>query len=101
MSATALAMNTLDQIAVRIIKEQELIIGPVAWEEARKVNGIHVVDSKTAELTVDQANEKGIINDLVSRYEHFFGRAAREACKEAAAPLLADLSPSEIPSSLQ
>jgi hypothetical protein len=94
-------MNTLDQIAVRIIKEQELIIGPVAWEEASKVSGIHNIDQKTGTLDIDQLNEKSVIDELVSRYEHFFGRAAREVCKEAAASLLADLQPSEVPSSLQ
>ena len=32
-------MNTLDSIAVKIIKEQELVIGPLAWSEAQKVPG--------------------------------------------------------------
>ena len=38
-------MTIFDQISVRIIKEQSLIIGPLAWDEARKVSGLSVVDS--------------------------------------------------------
>jgi hypothetical protein len=94
-------MTTFDQIAVKIIKEQALIIGPTAWDEARKVTSIHVLDTKAGTLSIDQPNEKGTIDELVSRYEHFFGRAAREVCKEAVASLLADLPSADVPSSLQ
>ena len=34
------------QIASRIIKEQELIIGPLAWIEAQKVSDIKIIDQK-------------------------------------------------------
>jgi hypothetical protein len=93
-------MADFAQMAVKIIKEQELIIGPIAWEEAEKVSGLHVVDRKTATVTIDEADGKVAIDHLVSQYEHFFGRAAREVCKDAVASLLADLSPAEIPTSL-
>ena len=93
-------MNQLDQIALKIIKEQELIIGPIAWKEAAKVSGLHV-DSAAHTLNIQDSDGKETINALVSQYEHFFGRAAREVCKDAASSLLADLNPSEIPSSLQ
>jgi hypothetical protein len=42
-------MDTLNldlQIALRIIKAQEMIVGPLAWDEARKVSGFHIVDQK-------------------------------------------------------
>jgi hypothetical protein len=92
-------MSKLDQIAAKIIKEQELIIGPIAWQEAGKVQGMHV-DPKAHTLTIESPDEKAVINSLVSQYEHFFGSAAREVCKEAAASLLADLTTAEVPSSL-
>ena len=88
-------------IATKIIKEQELIIGPIAWEEAEKVNGLHIVDRKTGEVTIDGLDQKIVIDALVSQYEHFFGKAARDVCKEATASLVADLQPAEVPSSLQ
>jgi hypothetical protein len=94
-------MSTLDQIAGKIIKEQELIIGPIAWQEALKVPGLKVIDQKSGEVVIEGPDGKTVINTLVSQYEHFFGRAALEACKDAASSLVADLQASEIPSSLQ
>lgn len=94
-------MSTLDIIATKIIKEQELIIGPMAWLQAEKVTGLHIKDKKSGEVTIENDNAKSIVDNLVGQYEHLFGRASREVCKEAAAGLLAELSPAEVPISLQ
>jgi hypothetical protein len=94
-------MTTFDQIATKIIKEQELIVGPIAWLEAGKVQGIHVVNPKSGELTIENGNASLVVDKLVSQYERLFGRASREVCREAAASLIADLSPSEVPVSLR
>lgn len=90
--------TTFDQIATRIIKEQELIIGPLAWIEAAKVSGIHVAD-KNSGVSME-GDQKSVIDHLVSQYERLFGRASKEVCREAAAPLLAGLPQAEIPVSL-
>ncbi len=90
-----------NQIAVRIIKEQEQIIGPIAWEEAEKVAGLRVADRKNGEVSIEGTDGKLVIDGLVSQYEHFFGRAAQEVCKAAVSSLLADLPAGEVPSSLQ
>ncbi len=94
-------MTVFDQIAIRIIKEQELIIGPVAWAEAGKVSGLHVINQKEGVLSIENGDARSVVDHLVAQYEHLFGRASHEVCKEAAASLIADLSPAEIPSSLQ
>ena len=94
-------MTTLDQIANKIIKEQELIIGPLAWQEAGKVNGVHIVDAKSGAVTVGNGDSRVVIDKLVNQYERLFGRASREVCKEAAAPFLANLALAEIPLSLK
>ena len=95
-------MSKLDQIAGKIIKEQELIIGPMAWAEAGKVKGLRIIDQKAGSVSIDEAGDTlHIVDDLVGQYEHLFGRASREVCKEAAASLLADLSPAEVPLSLR
>ncbi len=93
-------MTIFDNIAQKIIKEQELIIGPLAWDEARKVAGLTVVDPKTGEVTM-AGDPKEILNKLVSQYERLFGRASREVCHDAAASLIADLQPAEVPASLR
>ena len=92
-------MSILTEISVRIIKEQELIIGPVAWEEARKVPGLHVVDQKKGEVTFD-GDAKEVLNKLVAQYARLFGQASNEVCKEAAQDLIAGLAKEEIPTSL-
>ena len=94
-------MTTIDQIALKIIKEQELIIGPLAWVEASKVSGIKIIDQKPGSISINNGDSKTVVDRLVSQYERLFGRASREVSREAAAPLLASLSPNEIPLSLK
>lgn len=93
-------MTIFEQISARIIKEQELIIGPVAWEEAGKVPGLQVVGQQKKEVSfVGDAQET--LNNLVARYTRLFGRASSEVCKEAVQDLLAELPKDQIPLSLQ
>jgi hypothetical protein len=90
-----------DKIATRIIKEQELIIGPLAWEEARKVPGVKVIDPKKKEVHLEDGDLKVIIDRLVAQYERLFGRASHEVCKEVVQDLIAELPPDQIPPSLK
>ncbi len=90
----------LTQIAVKIIKEQALIIGPLAWSEAKKVQGLSIIDSVKGEVAFSDNDQKEVVNRLVSQYDKLFGRASREVCRDAVVSLIADLTPSEIPSSL-
>ena len=89
-----------NQISVRIIKEQALIIGPLAWEEASKVSGFSVIDARGEKVSFS-GNEKEVIDNLVAQYQHLFGRASREVCKEAVQDLIAEMPPDQIPSSLR
>ena len=93
-------MTIFDQISVRIIREQELIIGPVAWEEARKVEGFHIIDKAKGEVSSD-GDQKEVLNKLVAQYAKLFGKASNEVCKEAVQDLLAELPTDQVPSSLQ
>ena len=93
-------MTTFDEITLKIIQEQESIIGPIAWQEARKVQGMVVVDEAHSVVSIRPENPGIVIDALVGQYEHLFGRASREASKDAVASMLADLEPSQIPLSL-
>ena len=94
-------MMSLDKITSSIIKQQELIIGPLAWAEAGKVLGIKIIDQTHGQVILEDNDPKSAIDKLISQYERLFGRASREVCREAATPFLANLSPAEIPSSLK
>jgi len=93
-------MTTFDQIATKIIKEQELIIGPVAWEEARRVPGVHINDERKGDVTVENGDKKEVVNKLVHQYERLFGRASLEVCKSAVSSILAGMPQADVPSSL-
>ncbi len=91
-------MDAILKIPIRIIKEQELVIGPIAWDEARKVAGITVDQPHGAVSLV--GDTKDIINHLVARYERLFGRASHEVCKDAVQDLIAEIPENEVPESL-
>jgi len=84
----------------RIIKEQELVIGPLAWEEARKVSGFRIVDEQSGEVAFD-GDPKEALNNLVSRYSRLFGQASVEVCKNAVQDLLVELPNDQMPEILQ
>lgn len=92
--------TTFNNIAIRIIKEQELIIGPLAQEEAKKVSGLKVGDFKRGEVSLE-GDQKLIIDKLVAQYERLFGKASHEACKTAVASIIADMPQDQVPSSLK
>lgn len=97
--ATMDTTTIFDQITVRIIKEQELIIGPVAWNEAKKVSGFSVVDVKEGKVALT-GDAKDVVNRLVAQYGRLFGRASQEVCKDAVKDLIAELPKDQIPSNL-
>jgi hypothetical protein len=94
-------MNALDEIAVKIIQEQALVIGPLAWSEAGKVTGLHIVDSKKGEVDLGNTDPKAVVDRLVDQYERLFGRASHEVCRDAAASLIAGMSQNDVPLSLR
>jgi hypothetical protein len=91
-------MNIFSQIVTRIIAEQELVIGPLAWSEAQKVSGLSVTADHS--VTISSSDQKTVVDALVAQYERLFGRASHEVCKEAAAGLIASMSRDQVPASL-
>lgn len=92
-------MDILEQIAWRIIKEQELIIGPLALEEAGRVAGVKL--DQTNQSVLLSGNKTEIVDHLVAQYERLFGQASVQVCRDAALPLLPGLEVSQLPQSLK
>ena len=90
-------MGTSDRIAQQIIHEQETIIGPVAWMEARKVRGLRV---EGHDVHVDGV-PRDVLDGLVKQYERLFGRASREVCRDAVRPLISQVSQEDVPAVLR
>lgn len=84
----------------RIIAEQELIIGPIAWVEASKVPGLRIIDRQKNEFSVEGDGKK-VLELLVTQYDRLFGHASREVCKSAILDLLPSLLKDDLPEVLQ
>ena len=93
-------LNIFNQLSLRIIKQQELIIGPLAWDEAKKVSGFRVVNQDREEVSFN-GDAKEILNKLVAQYERLFGKISHEVCREAVQDIIAEMPPEEVPSSLK
>lgn len=76
------------------------MIGPIAWEEAKKVPGFRVIDQHKGEVAID-GDAKEILNRLVAQYSRLFGRVSEEVCKEAVQDLLVELPQTDVPTSLK
>ena len=88
-------MDIYGKITVKIIQEQEGIIGPIALEQAKKVPGLVLHwDIHEVELNGD---EKSIVDQLIGQYKHLFGQASVEVCKEAVKDLLRDVPQNQRP----
>jgi len=51
----------------------------LAWDEARKVQGIEIIDQKKGEINLQNGDVRAIVDKLVAQYEKLFGKASREA----------------------
>ena len=83
-------MNLLEfypALVREIISEQEMIIGPLAWEQAGKVSNL-VVDKKTC--VIEGRDPKKVVEDLVIRYAKLFGQASVDTCRVAAGRIVRD-----------
>lgn len=89
-----------NKMAQQIISEQALIIGPLAWSEAKKVQGLRIDLIKNM-VTVETGNPGIAVNNLVAQYERLFGRASHEVCREAVIGLIAEMSATDVPLSLR
>ena len=91
-------MDIFAQIAEKIIREQEDIVGPVALEQAKKVQGLRI-DWKNHEISFE-GDKKKIVESLVEQYRGLFGRASIEVCREAVRGIISRVPKDQLPSIL-
>ena len=85
-------------MAENIIKEQEGIIGPIALEQAKKVDGLSIDWSKH-EISFS-GDKTEILEKLVEKYKELFGQASIEVCKDAVRSMLEKLPKEQVPALL-
>jgi hypothetical protein len=89
--------NIFKQITLSIIKQQERVLGSLAWLEAGKVTGLTVKDH---DVTLGK-DAKKILGGLVAQYEALFGQASVEVCRGAVKSVAGDVEKAELPAILQ
>lgn len=92
-------LNALfDQIAEKIIEQQEAVIGPIAVEQAKQIRELKI-DWPQHDVDVT-GNPQQAIDELVEKYKELFGQIAVQVSKDAAASILAQLPADQQPKSL-
>ena len=86
------------QAAQIIIKEQQLIAGPLAIDLAKMVSTITFENGDTVSL---EGNPKSVLEDLVKQYQKLFGNASVEASKQALSRSSLKFEPEELPAILK
>lgn len=89
-----------NKILSRILKEQETILGSLAWQLAEKISGLRIINKESFEVTII-GDPMAVIDNFVYRCERVFGSFARDASKQAVAFLLAEMPIDDIPSRLR
>ena len=99
-SSEAARREIYGNMIVNIISHQSIIIGPaLAVEQARKVSGLNY--DPVAKNVSLKGNGSQIVDELIEQYRDFFGHAAVEVCKEAAAKYLKQIPDDQAPSLLR
>ena len=86
------------QLATRIIEEQELVIGPLAWREAKKVSGLKIDASHRVQV---EGDARATLTGLVRQYEGLFGPASVAVCRDAVRTMLSRASETDVPDVLK
>lgn len=92
-------MDVYAQIAVRIIKSQEAIIGPIAIEQAGQVANLQVNWAKE-EVSI-KGDHAAVIDKLIEQYKQLFGQISVEVSREAAGSLVGKLPANALPKALK
>lgn len=92
-------MDIYEQISVKIIQSQEGIIGPVAVEQAQRVDGM-TVEWAAHKVTIT-GDKVRAVEDLIDKYKELFGQISVEVSRDAVAHLMLQLPADKIPRHLK
>lgn len=84
-----------------IVEHQQLVIGPLAVEQANKVAGISISYGANLQVKVTGSDTEKILTELVSQYEQLFGRASVEVCRDAVKEIKPKVDSAVLPQILQ
>lgn len=83
---------------MKIIQEQELVIGPLAWREAKKVSGLRIGADHAVRM---EGDSRTVLTGLVRQYEGLFGPASVQVCRDAVRTMLPKFAAADVPDVLK
>lgn len=89
-------MDDYSRAIIAIIKAQQVVIGPLALEQARGISGLSIENS---DIHIS-GDGRRVLANLVNEYAKFFGRASVEVCKNALKELKPSIIPTKLPENL-
>lgn len=96
-----LEINVLAAIVKAIVDHQQMVIGPLALEQARRVDHLRISNGDNVKVEVIDGDPNLVLTELVRNYAELFGQASVEVCKDAVKELKPRISPDELPAILR
>jgi hypothetical protein len=93
--------NTLKTLINSIIVHQQAIIGPLAIDQARKVQGLSIQNTGTLTIEIKTTDPASLLTHLVEKYRDLFGQTSVEVCKDAIKESGTPISDNDLPEILQ
>ena len=91
-------MDIYSQAISQIIKQQELIIGPLALNHAKGISGLDIISDSDIKIKGDG---KAVLENLVKQYARLFGQASVEVCKDAVKEIKPPVPSNDLPEILR
>jgi hypothetical protein len=91
----------LKDIVQTIIAHQQAIIGPLAIDQARKVQGLTIQKTEPLSVDIKTTDPSSLLSQLVKRYQDLFGQTSVEVCKDAIKESGTPISDSDLPEILR
>ncbi len=90
-------MDRYSEVAFKIVREQEMVVGPLAFELARNVTGLKI--NKQNEFSIE-GDPKLALQELLMQYKKLFGELSLEVSKNALKDHIKKFQKGELPNIL-
>ncbi len=89
-------MEKYTQAASNIIMAQKMVMGPLAYDLAKQVDGLVLSNNEVA----INKDPKVVLTNLIVQYKSLFGDASVRVSKEAIKDIKSSFTPDELPKEL-
>lgn len=91
-------MDKYSEVVFKIVREQEMVVGPLAIDLARNVNGLKV--NNRNEFSIE-GDPKLALHELLMQYKKLFGELSLQVSKNALKDNIKNFQKGELPEILQ